>query len=71
MTDADYDMIMKIAEAMRRAALEKYRKEHPENPGADLVITDIKREANRVDIYARIVPEPPSEIHLVAKVALN
>lgn len=71
MTDAYHGKAMEIIEAMRRDALEKYLKEHPENPGADLVITDIKREANRVDIYARIVPEPPSEIHLVAKVVLN
>ena len=71
MTQTYHDMAMVIVEAMRRDVLEKYRKEHPENPGADLVITEIKREANRVDIYARIEPEPPSEIHLVAKVVLN
>ena len=68
MTDAHHVMAMIIAEKMRRDVLEKYRNEHPENPEADLVITDIEREANRVDIYARIVPEPPSEIRLVAKV---
>lgn len=68
MTDAYHDMAMEIAEKMRRDVLEKYWNEHPENPDADLVITDIEREDNRVDIYARIVPEPPSEIRLVAKV---
>ena len=71
MTQTYHDRAMEIAEAMRREVLEKYRKEHPENPGADLVITDVKREANRIDIYVRIEPEPPSEIHLVAKVVLN
>ena len=63
-----HDRAIEIAEAMRREVLEKYRTDHPENPGADLVITEIKREANRVDIYARIEPEPPSEILLTAKV---
>ena len=71
MTEAYHDRAIEIAEAMRRDVLEKYRKEHPENPEADLVITDVKLEANRVDIYAQIVPEPPSEIHLVAKVVCN
>ena len=71
MTQTYHDRAMEIAEAMRREVLEKYRKEHPENPGADLAITDVKREANRIDIYVRIEPEPPSEIHLVAKVVLN
>ena len=66
-----HDKAIEIADEMRRDVLEKYRKEHPENPGADLVITDVKREANRVDIYARIVPEPPSEIPLVAKVSCD
>lgn len=71
MADAYHDRAMEIAEEMRRDVLEKYRKDHPENPDADLVITYIKLEANRVDIYARIEPEPPSEIHLTAKVVLN
>lgn len=71
MADANHVLAMIIAEKMRRDVLEKYRNEHPENPEADLVITDIKREANRVDIYARIVPEPPSEIRLVANVVFQ
>jgi len=71
MANAYHDRAIEIADEMRRDVLEKYRKDHPENPGADLVITDIKLEANRVDIYARIEPEPPSEIHLTSKVVLN
>lgn len=71
MTEAYHDRAIEIAEEMRRDVLEKYRKAHPENPDADLVITDIKLEGSRVDIYARIVPEQPSDIHLVAKVVLN
>lgn len=71
MTQTYHDKAMEIAEEMRRDVLEKYRKEHPENPEADLVITDIKLEGSRVDIYARIEPEPPSEILLTAKVVLN
>ena len=68
LTPIYHDKARKIAEEMRRDVLEKYRKAHPESPDADLVITDIKLEDNRVDIYAKIVPEPPMEIRLVAKV---
>ena len=71
MTQTYHEKAMELAEEMRREVLEKYRKEHPENPGADLVITGVKLEGSRVDIYAMIVPEQPSEIHLVAKVVCN